>query len=352
MKKKSSLQIGLVFIGTIVGAGLASGQEITQFFTNYGKISFIALFIPLIIYIILGKAVINISIKHNLNSYSELCTLVSPGFLGKATGFVTTLYLLSSCSIIIAGSGALLNQYFGIPKIVGSLILILIAILTLMKNTDGLFAINSLIVPMLISIIAIIFIFYVGFSPTTSIESHSIYPHKNLWVISAILYGGFNIMGCSGVIVPLSSEIKDKKKLVKGLLIGAISLTVISLAINYLLSCNFNSIHKFEIPLLFVADRFGKVIQGFLLMVIFFEMFSTIVSDTFSISKTLDSALNIPYKYGMFIVLTIGFFVSQLGFKNLISTLYPAFGVISVFFMISVLIYNKKDKQSTAIREQ
>ena len=157
-------------------------------------------------------------------------------------------------------------------------------------------------------------------------------------------------MGCSGVIVPLSSEIKDKKKLFNGLLIGAISLTVISLAINYLLSCNFDSIHKFEIPLLFVADRFGKIIQGFLLMVIFCEMFSTIVSDTFSISKTLDSAFNIPYKYGMFIVLTIGIFISQLGFKNLISTLYPAFGVISIFFMISILIYDKKDNKSTAIR--
>ncbi|MGL5085107.1 MAG: transporter, partial [Clostridium sp.] len=29
-------QVAVVFIGTIVGAGLASGQEITGFFTAYG----------------------------------------------------------------------------------------------------------------------------------------------------------------------------------------------------------------------------------------------------------------------------------------------------------------------------
>ncbi len=45
VKNKFSLifQMGAVFIGTIVGAGLASGQEMTQFFTTYGYKSFIGL---------------------------------------------------------------------------------------------------------------------------------------------------------------------------------------------------------------------------------------------------------------------------------------------------------------------
>lgn len=33
-------QVAFVFIGTIVGAGLASGKEITNFFTVYGYKSF------------------------------------------------------------------------------------------------------------------------------------------------------------------------------------------------------------------------------------------------------------------------------------------------------------------------
>ena len=44
-------QIAAVFIGTIVGAGLASGKEITTFFTKYGYISFLGILLTGIFYI-------------------------------------------------------------------------------------------------------------------------------------------------------------------------------------------------------------------------------------------------------------------------------------------------------------
>lgn len=42
-KFKTNFSSCQVFIGTIVGAGLASGKEITQFFTQYGIKSFIGI---------------------------------------------------------------------------------------------------------------------------------------------------------------------------------------------------------------------------------------------------------------------------------------------------------------------
>ena len=38
-------QVAVVFIGTIVGAGLASGQEIKEFFTSYGVVSFLGIIV-------------------------------------------------------------------------------------------------------------------------------------------------------------------------------------------------------------------------------------------------------------------------------------------------------------------
>ena len=63
LKKNLSLifQIAAVFIGTIVGAGLASGQEISQFFTTYGYKSFLGIFICGFIYIAISSMIIYIS---------------------------------------------------------------------------------------------------------------------------------------------------------------------------------------------------------------------------------------------------------------------------------------------------
>lgn len=105
-------QIAVVFIGTIVGAGLASGKEITQFFTSFGLTSFFGILFCGAFYILMGSIIAKISIKYSLNSYSDVLKIISPNLLGKLTGVITTFYLISSASIILAGSGALINQFF------------------------------------------------------------------------------------------------------------------------------------------------------------------------------------------------------------------------------------------------
>ena len=47
-------EIAAVFIGTVVGAGLASGKEITQFFTSFGLKSFLGILFCGVFYIIMG----------------------------------------------------------------------------------------------------------------------------------------------------------------------------------------------------------------------------------------------------------------------------------------------------------
>ncbi|HCO74805.1 MAG TPA: transporter, partial [Clostridium sp.] len=66
---KLIFQAATVFIGTIVGAGLASGQEITQFFSTYGFSSFYGLLLCAVFYIIISSIIVSISLKYDLNSY-------------------------------------------------------------------------------------------------------------------------------------------------------------------------------------------------------------------------------------------------------------------------------------------
>ncbi|MPQ43452.1 transporter [Clostridium tarantellae] len=339
-------QIAAVFVGTIVGAGLASGKEITQFFTIYGYKSFIGIILTGLFYIFICSIISKISIKHKLNSYSEVFSLVSPNLLGKITGIITTIYLISSASIILAGSGSLINQFFGVPKIAGTLIMALIAILILFRETDGLVEINSLIVPSLVIVITTLMIMYVLFSGNkltfeTIVNSEALQPKG--WIISTILYAGYNTLCCCGVIVPLSCEINNRKTMIKGIAIGSLILTILCMFINSMLMVNQPNIFEYEIPLLYVADRFGKPIQIMLLTIILAEMFSTEVSDVYSISKTLNKSFRIKYKNAIFLVLFIALPISQIGFSTLISTLYPIFGVLSLVFIFQcVYFYYKK----------
>lgn len=339
-------QIAAVFIGTVVGAGLASGKEITQFFTSFGITSFLGILFCGVFYILMGSIIAKIGIKYNLNSYSDVLKTISPNLLGKITGIITTFYLISSASIILAGSGALINQFFGIPKIVGSLIMLCIACIFLLRDTEGLIEVNSFIVPALLCTITLILILYFLFcKDSISLQYISSFePPKDGVFISTILYAGYNILCCSGVLVPLSNETKNSKAMVYGIAFGALGLTLLSGTINLLLLANQPYIFELEIPLLLVAQRFGNVIQALLLVIIWLEMFSTEVSDVYSISKTLEQSFNIKFKKGIFIVLAVALPISQIGFSNLISTLYPLFGLLSLIFITQCIYFYYKHK--------
>lgn len=82
--------------------------------------------------------------------------------------------------------------------------------------------------------------------------------------------------------------------------------------------------------------------QILLLCVIWCEMFSTEVSDIYSVGKTIEKKFNIPYKKAVFIILLVALPISQIGFKNLIRVLYPGFGAVSLIFLIQCIIFYRK----------
>ena len=340
-------QVGAVFIGTIVGAGLASGKEITEFFTSYGLCSFIGIIICGIFYVSIGTIISKISIAYKLDSYSDVMNIISPNIFGKLTGVITTLYLISSASIILAGSGALINQFFGVPKIIGSLIMLVLAFFFLLRETEGLVEVNSFIVPALIITVTIICVLYFMFAPDVLTIEHitKFEPVKSGITISTILYAGYNTLCCCGVLVPLSNQVNNKKIMSRGILSGVIGLSLLCLVINLLLTINQPYIFKYDIPLLFVAQRFGNVVQALLLCIIWLEMFSTEVSDVYSIAKTLKQSFNIDFKKGVILVLLIALPISQFGFTSLITTLYPMFGLLSLIFISQCIYFYFKHKK-------
>ena len=143
---------------------------------------------------------------------------------------------------------------------------------------------------------------------------------------------------------PYATEMKKTKIMKRGIFLGALGLTLLCLMINLMLTLNQPYIYECEIPLLLVANRFGTILQALLLLIILLEMFSTEVSDVYSISKTLEQSFNIKFRKGIFIVLAFALPISQIGFSKLITTLYPLFGILSLIFITQCITFYFKHK--------
>jgi uncharacterized membrane protein YkvI len=332
---KQALQIATIFIGSIVGAGLSSGRELSQFFSIYGYKSFIGLIFCALAYVSVGKMIVELSMKHNVKSYDAFIDLVCPKPIAWCTNLILTLFLLSSTSIILAGSCAVIHQYFGVPKWIGFLLMVGCSIVFLLKNTEGLFEVNGFVVPLLLIIMTSIFLGYI------SKRSYQLEPSflaqlgatKTNWFGSAITYAGFNLISIVGVLVPLAQELQDGKSLYRGIVLGSILLTVLSFFITFLMMVNPNYPQQYEIPILAVTRPMAKALQVGLLLVIWLEMFSSQISNIYSLTKCLEHSFHVTYKKGIFLTLAVAAPFAGIGFSKLVDVLYPLYGVLSLGFI-------------------
>ena len=340
------IQIAMIFIGSIVGAGVCSGRELNQFFATYGIGGFAGLILCGLLYIVFGKLIILITDKFKVNSYNEFVDLVCPKPIAKFTNIVLTLFLLSSTSIILAGSGSIMNQYFHVPKWLGVIIMIGCSSIFLLRNTEGLFEVNSFVVPTLIVVMTAIFFAYIKDNPMTGTYSYlRLMPRqKTNLLVSTLVYVSFNILTIIGVIVPLTNELKRPKQIIKGIILGSTVLTIIGIYITFLMLVNPFHPYLYEVPLLGLAMEMNKLLQLGMLGIMWLEMFSSQVSNVYSLSYFLKNKYKILYNKGIFLVVLIATPFSMIGFAKLVEFLYPMYGVLSLVFLFYCTIFFVKNK--------
>ena len=132
-KEKSSvgrvLQIGGAVVGTLVGSGFASGQEVMQYFTAYGIPGSVgALCLPWCCSHLCAPPLRITAGSSRNRSTSPHSAITAASISARSWIFSRCCSASLSASSWTSGSGAMFEQYFGIPAVVGSTVMALIAL--------------------------------------------------------------------------------------------------------------------------------------------------------------------------------------------------------------------------------
>lgn len=151
---KNVIKVVWVLIGTIIGAGFASGKEIYLFFNTYGEKGILGIIIASIVTgIIIYKVLMQIG-SLEVNNYKEyLSQMKINSKIKEILNIIINIFLLMSFYIMIAGFCAYFKQEFNIPTIVVGTIVSLACYITFMNNIEGVTKINTILIPFLILMI-------------------------------------------------------------------------------------------------------------------------------------------------------------------------------------------------------
>lgn len=151
------LKVVFVIIGTLIGAGFASGQEIYAFFFSFGIKGLIGIFVSSFIIGITIYKTLKIIHKNNINNYGDfLNNLIKNKKINNITNIIINIFILVSFYIMIAGFGAYLQQEFNLYSIFGSSILAILCFILFRTNVNGLIRVNELLIPILIITVVLI----------------------------------------------------------------------------------------------------------------------------------------------------------------------------------------------------
>ncbi|WP_010283240.1 YkvI family membrane protein [Bacillus timonensis] len=329
----AAFQIGAVYVGTIVGAGFATGREIVEFFTQYGVFGLFGIGISGFLFIWLGTRIMIIANRIQANSYKEFNEYLFGRKIALFVNALMLLVLVGVTSVMLSGAGAVFHEQLGLSYQLGIFLTCILSIVVLTYGIKGLFGVNMFVVPIMIffSVVLAVEVLFTDASILVGMPQSESPSLK--WMISPFLYAAFNLTMAMPVLVPLAKEINHERTLRWGGLLGGGALCLILVTSNISLSALPN-VEVFEIPMAEVMKNFMASFYWLYILVIYGEIFTSVIGNLFGIERQLKTIIKLPSIIIVIGILSIAYVISQLGYGSLISFLYPLFGYMSLILLV------------------
>lgn len=340
MRKKElvlSAQVACTYVGTIVGAGFASGQEILKFFGSYGAGGLGGALTAGVLFALLGGAVAYTATAWGTRNYKQYARCLYGERLARLFDTIIIFFLYCGLSVMLVASGSLFSQVFGCslwPGFMAAAVLIYIALLT---GIEGILWLNTLLTPLLLFACAgtaTLALIQGGHISSISSGSAGTLLGGN-WFIASVLYVAYNSV--IGTVILSSLGDKPKTACIKGAVTGGIILGALAAVICQALLLQGENITAREIPLLELAAQFHPWVGRLYSVALWGAILTTGLSNGFGLLKRLEGGGRRSRTLLALAVVSPAFLFVGWPLARAVGTIYPLLGYIGVLFMIAAI---------------
>lgn len=332
-----------LYVGAVIGAGFASGQEVLQFFSSYGMVGILSAVIIIFALMWYGTVFMELGYHLNTNNQRDILQYLCGRYFGTAFDYILLFFMFGFVAIMISGGGAAVEQYFGISSLYGRLLIAAAAFATVYfgfmsaANTLGIASPIMVVGILAIGIITIVLHADGLADVATNVEELQPATASAYWWTSAILYMSYNIVTGVGT---FSSIGKTERRLgvVRGAgLIGGAALGLSLLLVVVALLANLKDVVTYEVPFLQIAQQLGGVIGLLFAILLLMAIFTTAVSNLYGFCIRLGDTGSTRYRAICIAATVLAFIASIVPFSRLIGLLYPLFGLLGLIVMLAAL---------------
>nr|WP_321302795.1 hypothetical protein [Alcaligenes faecalis] len=339
---KNILGIAMAFVGVVVGAGFASGQEILQFFSSFGYWGLLGGVVSGLCFTILGMAVGELSQVSVSHSFKEGLYLICGPRLGVVVDIMITFFMYAIAVVMFAGGGSLMEQQWGVPAQYGSIAVMLITVLIVFLRVDRVMAFIGSVTPILV-LMMIFLCIYSWNTRDLPLEELDVIAHTKPqgaghWLVGSLLYVSYNMVVGAPFLMIAGAQATSRRNALLGGLVGGLLLGFLIVLISAGVFGRIDTIGSAALPMLMLATGQSKLLGTIMSVVIFAMILTTSVGVLYSFSARIFTPNTLKFNIGTAIAGVLGLVGAKIGFINLVGTVYPFFGYLGFVLMAWILI--------------
>jgi uncharacterized membrane protein YkvI len=336
IKINRNIKVALTYIGAVIGAGFASGQELVKFFGVFQEKGLWGTLLAGISFALLGSLIIVIVNKTKVTNYGQLVKVLFPEKLEKIFEILIALFLWVGLGVMFVGSIELLKSQFNLALVGGFLFTAGAIYLSLVFGSEGLMNVNTLLVPFLLIIAVVSSLMYINsrlecFSLDTVLGT--LIPN---WWVGSLNYVAYNIILA---IVVLASIGEENKRIspISGLLGGLTLGTMAFVMVKGMLHLP-QTLLITEMPMLHLTKAVNQVMGLLYSLALWIALFTTALANAHSLTKRMAAKTYLSYKKVLFLVIVSTVIFIPWNFSTLVGVVYPLLGYLGIPLIIAIFI--------------
>lgn len=337
---RNAIAISFAFIGIVVGAGFASGQEAMQYFVAFGTQGIWGALLSSALMLVGGISILQLGSYFQATEHMEVLGNITGKVMGWVLDISTIITLFSIGFIMFAGAGANLNQQFGIPVWIGAVIMLAMVLGVGMLDVNKVTGAIGILTPFLL-------IFVIGGCTWTIVNAQPDWDSINIaaqdvatelpnWWIAALNYTGLNFICVVSMAVVIGGNYLDPRETGLGGLFGGIAYLAMLLLLGMGLMVSISDVNGHDMPMLTLINNINPTLGLIMTFVIFGMIFATSLGMFYALGKRLARGRQQKFRVIYISACLIGFVLSFVGFKDLISFVYPILGYMGLVLIIVV----------------
>nr|WP_156193637.1 hypothetical protein [Corynebacterium kalinowskii] len=330
------------FVGLLVGAGFATGQEVVQYFTSFGVHGVWGIIVAGAIMTLAGTVFLQLGSYFHASEHNTVFRQVTHPIISKLLDISVIITLFSIGFVMLAGAGSSMSQQFGWPTWAGSTLMLVLVMACGLLDVNKVSTVIGAVTPLIIIAVVFVSIYTLLNMPSDpaammELSSQIDSPVSN-WLVSALNYNGLALILAVSMSLVIGGDHLDPHEAGRGGFWGGITYTALMGLAFFALLMNADKVMVSDIPMLYILSSIHPVLGFVMSIIIFLMIFNTAIGMFYALGKRLSAGREERYLPIFIVGCLAGYAVSFFGFKTLMAFVYPVIGYIGMF-MVVVLVY-------------